>query len=165
MRISILRASIARRVYRTSDSLPSPASRARGRGVPPRLTPRPWPGNSSTKRYTHMTQVADNQTGIASPTKLLINGEWVAPAAGKYYDDPNPSTGETIARVAEGSTEDVDRAVKAARPAFEKWSAMHPADRGRLLNKLGELVRGNAQQLAAVDAIASGKPGAKSLVV
>jgi aldehyde dehydrogenase (NAD+) len=112
-----------------------------------------------------MTQVADNRTGIASPTKLLINGDWVAPASGKYYDDPNPSTGETIARVAEGSAEDVDRAVKAARGAFEKWAAMHPADRGRLLYKLGELVRENAQQLAEIDAIDAGKPVTNSLRV
>jgi aldehyde dehydrogenase (NAD+) len=112
-----------------------------------------------------MTQVTDNRTGIASPTKLLINGEWVAPASGEYYDDPNPSTGETIARVAEGSAEDVDRAVKAARAAFEKWSAMHPADRGRLLYKLGELVRENAQQLAEIDAIDAGKPVTNSLRV
>ncbi|HEY8766360.1 MAG TPA: aldehyde dehydrogenase family protein [Dehalococcoidia bacterium] len=112
-----------------------------------------------------MTQVTDNRTGIASPTKILINGEWVAPASGKYYDDPNPSTGETIARVAEGSAEDVDRAVKAARAAFEKWSAMHPADRGRLLYKLGELVRENAQHLAEIDAIDAGKPVTNSLRV
>jgi len=112
-----------------------------------------------------MTQVTDNRTGIASPTKILINGEWVAPASGKYYDDPNPSTGETIARVAEGSAEDVDRAVKAARAAFEKWSAMHPADRGRLLYKLGELVPENAQHLAEIDAIDAGKPVTNSLRV
>ena len=112
-----------------------------------------------------MAQVTDKRTGIASPTKLLINGQWVAPASGKYYDDPNPSTGETIAHVAEGSAEDVDRAVKAARAAFEKWSAMHPADRGRLLYKLGELVRENAQQLAEIDAIDAGKPVTNSLRV
>ncbi|MEO8458841.1 MAG: aldehyde dehydrogenase family protein, partial [Chloroflexota bacterium] len=112
-----------------------------------------------------MTQVADNRTGIASPTKLLINGQWVEPASGKYYDDPNPSTGDTIARVAEGSAEDVDRAVKAARGAFEKWSGMHPADRGKLLIKVAELMRRDAQKLAEIDAIDAGKPVTNSLRV
>jgi aldehyde dehydrogenase (NAD+) len=112
-----------------------------------------------------MTQVSDNRTGIASPTKLLIGGEWVTPASGKYYDDPNPSTGETVARVAEGGAEDVDRAVKAARGAFEMWSGMHPADRGRLLLKVAELMRENAQQLAEIDAIDAGKPVTNSLRV
>jgi acyl-CoA reductase-like NAD-dependent aldehyde dehydrogenase len=100
-----------------------------------------------------------------APTQLLINGEWVAPS-GKHYDDVNPTTGETVARVAEGSADDVDRAVKAARAAFEgPWSAMHPADRGRLISKLGQLVHDNAQQLAEIDAIDAGKPVTNSLRV
>jgi acyl-CoA reductase-like NAD-dependent aldehyde dehydrogenase len=65
-------------------------------------------------------KTTDVAVGITSPTKLLINGEWVEPASGKYFDDPNPSTGETIARVAEADAEDIDRAVRAARGAFEK---------------------------------------------
>jgi len=112
-----------------------------------------------------MTQVSDTRTGIASPTKLLIGGQWVAPASGKYYDDPNPSTGETIAKVADGSAEDIDRAVKAARGTFEKWSGMHPADRGKLLMKVAELMRQNAQHLAEIDAIDAGKPVTNSLRV
>jgi aldehyde dehydrogenase (NAD+) len=112
-----------------------------------------------------MTQLADIRTGIPTPTKLLINGEWVEPLSGKYYDNPNPSTGETVARVAEGSAEDVDRAVRAARDAFPKWSAMHPADRGKLVYKLGELVHENARQLAEIDAVDAGKPVTNSLRV
>jgi aldehyde dehydrogenase (NAD+) len=112
-----------------------------------------------------MTQLADIRTGTTGPTKVLINGQWVEPVSGKYYDDPNPSTGETIARVAEGSAEDVDRAVKAARAAFPKWAAMHPADRGKLVTRLGQLVHDNRQQLAEIDAIDAGKPVTNSLRV
>jgi aldehyde dehydrogenase (NAD+) len=112
-----------------------------------------------------MTQLADIQAGTTGPTKLLVNGQWVEPLSGKYYDDPNPSTGETIGRVAEGSAEDVDRAVKAARAAFPKWAAMHPADRGKLVMKLGQLVHDNRQQLAEIDAIDAGKPVTNSLRV
>ncbi len=101
------------------------------------------------------------------PTALLINGEWVEPASGKYYDGVNPTTGVPVARVAEGDAADVDRAVKAARVAFEDgpWSTMHPADRGRLVLKLGQLVQDNAQQLAEIDAVDAGKPVTNSLRV
>jgi acyl-CoA reductase-like NAD-dependent aldehyde dehydrogenase len=112
-----------------------------------------------------MTQLADIRTGVSAPTKLLINGRWVEPASGKYYDDPNPSTGETLARVAEGSAGDVDRAVKAARAAFPRWAAMHPADRGKLVYKLGQLIHDNARQLAEIDAVDAGKPVTNSLRV
>jgi aldehyde dehydrogenase (NAD+) len=112
-----------------------------------------------------MTQTTENRTGIASPTRLLINGEWVEPASGKYFEDPNPSTGETVARVAEAGAEDVDRAVRAARGAFEKWAAMHPADRGKLLYKLAQLVHDDARRLAEIDAVDAGKPVTNSLRV
>jgi aldehyde dehydrogenase (NAD+) len=112
-----------------------------------------------------MTQLKDPQTQITSPTKLLINGQWVEPLSGKYYDDPNPSTGETVAKVADGNAADVDRAVKAARDAFDKWAGMHPADRGKLLLKVAELMRRDAQQLAEIDAIDAGKPVTNSLRV
>jgi acyl-CoA reductase-like NAD-dependent aldehyde dehydrogenase len=101
-----------------------------------------------------------------TPTRLLVNGEWVEPASGKYYDAVNPTTGEPVASVADADATDVDRAVNAARAAFEgPWSAMHPADRGRLIAKLAQLVHDNAQQLAEIDAIDAGKPVTNSLRV
>lgn len=101
----------------------------------------------------------------SAPTCLLIDGEWVQPASGKHYDCVNPSTGKTVARVADGDATDVDRAVKAARSAFDDgpWSRMHPADRGRIIYALAQLVRENAQQLAEIDAIDAGKPVTNSL--
>ena len=114
-----------------------------------------------------MTQTTTGTTALKNPTKILINGQWVEPASGKYYDNVNPTTGEVIGPVAEGGAEDVDRAVKAARAAFEDgpWSTMHPADRGRLIMKFAELVRSNARQLAEIDAIDAGKPVTGSLRV
>ncbi|MEX0682751.1 MAG: aldehyde dehydrogenase family protein [Dehalococcoidia bacterium] len=113
-----------------------------------------------------MTQTTQDKTAVRGPTKFLINGQWVEPASGKHYDDVGPTTGETIARVAEGSAEDIDRAVKAARAAFEgPWSKLHPADRGRMLIKLAQLVNDSAQQLAETDAIDAGKPVTNSLRV
>ncbi len=113
-----------------------------------------------------MTQTTQDKTAVRGPTKFLINGEWVEPASGKYYDDVNPSTGETLAQVAEGGAEDVDRAVKAARAAFEgPWAKIHPGDRGRMLVKLAQLVRDNAEELAEIDALDAGKPVTSSLRV
>ena len=63
---------------------------------------------------------------ISKNRKMLINGQWVEAASGKTFPTYNPATGEVLARVAEGDREDIDRAVKAARAAFETgpWSKM-----------------------------------------
>ena len=70
---------------------------------------------------------------IGSPRQLFIDGEWVDAASGQTFDTPNPATGETLAQVAEGDAEDINRAVGAARRAFEDgpWSRMTPSDRGQ----------------------------------
>jgi len=97
---------------------------------------------------------------IVKQTKLLINGEFVHAASGKTFETPNPSTGETLAMVAEADREDVDRAVKAAREAFETgpWSKMSARERGRLIYKLTELIKENAHELAMLDTLDNGKP-------
>jgi acyl-CoA reductase-like NAD-dependent aldehyde dehydrogenase len=68
-------------------------------------------------------------------TKLLINNRWVEPAEGNYFETLNPATGKPIAKVAEGTAADIDKAVKAARTALEhpSWKKRSPGDRGRLL--------------------------------
>ena len=70
---------------------------------------------------------------VHSPHKLLIDGKWVEAASGKTFDDLDPATEEPLAEVAAGDTEDVDRAVRAARRAFEDgpWRRMTPSERGR----------------------------------
>ena len=57
---------------------------------------------------------------IGAPRQLFINGRWSNAASGQTFETPNPATGETLARVAEGEAEDIDRAVRAARAAFER---------------------------------------------
>ena len=92
-------------------------------------------------------------------TKLLIDGQWVDPVDGKSFDTLNPATGESIAKVAEGSAKDVDKAVKAARRALESgpWSKMDAADRGRLIFKLADLIEKHASELAALESLNCGK--------
>ncbi|MCK6587685.1 MAG: aldehyde dehydrogenase family protein [Polyangiaceae bacterium] len=91
---------------------------------------------------------------------MLINGEWVEAASGKTFEVLDPATGRLISHVASAEAEDVDRAVKAARKAFDggPWSAMKPTDRGKLLWKLAELVDANRDELAEIESLDNGKP-------
>ena len=79
---------------------------------------------------------------ITRRSQLLIDGKLVDAASGKTFPVYNPSTGHILAQVAEGEAEDIDRAVKAARRAFDEgpWSRTSPAERGKLLWKLADLL-------------------------
>src|SRR5499425_2374053 len=97
---------------------------------------------------------------IAAPRKLFIDGRWADAASGKTFETPNPATGETLARVAEGAAEDIDRAVRAARKAFEEgpWSRMTPSERGRIIWKIGDLILEHLDELAQLESLDNGKP-------
>lgn len=95
------------------------------------------------------------------PTKLLINGEWCDAASGKTFPTINPATEEVIAQVAEADAADVDRAVKAARRAFDEgpWTRKISAtERGRLMHRLADLIEENVQELAELETLDNGKP-------
>src|SRR5580704_7059728 len=79
---------------------------------------------------------------ISRKHKMLIGGKWVEAASGKTFPTYNPATGDILSQVAEGDREDIDRAVKAARTAFEKgpWSKCTPSERGRMIWKLADLL-------------------------
>ncbi len=91
---------------------------------------------------------------------MLIGGKWVDSVSGKTFATTNPATGETICQVAEGDKADIDLAVKAARKAFEEgpWPKLNASERGRLLNKLADLIEKNQEELAALEALDNGKP-------
>ncbi|MSR29937.1 MAG: aldehyde dehydrogenase family protein [Gemmataceae bacterium] len=92
--------------------------------------------------------------------KMWIGGKWVPSASGKTFATLNPATGQEICQVAEGDKVDVDMAVLAARKAFEEgpWKKMSAAERGRLLNKLADLMEKNLHELAALESLDNGKP-------
>ena len=94
------------------------------------------------------------------PVKMLIGGQWVEAASGKTFETMNPSTGQVLAKVAEGDSEDIDRAVAAARKAFESgvWPKLTPSQRGRLLWKLADLIEQHAEELAQLETLNNGKP-------
>jgi aldehyde dehydrogenase (NAD+) len=94
-----------------------------------------------------------------SVTKLLINNRWVPSESGKTFATINPSTGEEICQVAEADAPDVDKAVKAARAAFEgPWRKMRASERGRLLYRLADLIEANTDELARLETLDNGKP-------
>ncbi|CAA7612323.1 aldehyde dehydrogenase family protein [Magnetospirillum sp. SS-4] len=101
----------------------------------------------------------DTRDFLAKPLKLLIGGRWVDAVSGKTFPVYDPGTGRQIASVAEADAADVDRAVAAARAAFESkaWRDMKACDRERLLHRLADLIEANADQLAELESLDNGK--------
>src|ERR1700677_4892381 len=99
------------------------------------------------------------QEFTATPRKLFINGEWTDAASGKTFETPDPATGETLALIAEGEAEDIDRAVRAARAAFEgPWSRLTASERGRIIWRIGDLILEHVDELAQIETLDNGKP-------
>ncbi len=93
------------------------------------------------------------------PRKMLIGGEWVEAASGKTFETLNPATGQVHATVAEADKEDIDRAVKAARRAFETdWAKTKPSGRQALLLRLADLFEENGEELACLETLDNGMP-------
>ena len=105
---------------------------------------------------SHVTE----KTTAAKTLRLLINNEWVASESGKTFPSINPATGEEIGQVAEADAADVDKAVRAARRAFEHgpWRKTSASERGRLLYRLADLIEQNADELAQLETLDNGKP-------
>jgi phenylacetaldehyde dehydrogenase len=96
----------------------------------------------------------------------LIGGKWVPSASGKRFDVLNPADASLLTRVPDSGAEDIDRAVRAARKAFESgpWRRMTPSERGRLLWKIGDLLLEHADELAELESLDNGKPRAVARV-
>ena len=99
-------------------------------------------------------------TFLGAPRKMLIGGRWLEAASGKTFSTYNPATGEVLAQVAEGNSADVDRAVTAARKAFESgpWRTLTASERGRLIWKLADLVESHLEEFAQLESLDNGKP-------
>jgi phenylacetaldehyde dehydrogenase len=110
---------------------------------------------------THAVQLDDKVTSfVGKKQKMLINGKWVEAASGKTFPTYNPATGEVLSHVAEGDREDIDRAVKAARAAFEKgpWAKISPSERGRMMWRLADLIEKHTEEFAQLESLDNGKP-------
>ncbi|MEY3236880.1 MAG: hypothetical protein RI883_981 [Bacteroidota bacterium] len=89
---------------------------------------------------------------------MFIDGKWVKPSSGKYFNTVNPANEEVIAEIAYGNQEDVDKAVKAARKAYtEVWSIMPSAERAKYIYRIARLMQERARELAVVETLDAGK--------
>ncbi len=95
---------------------------------------------------------------IAPSYGLFIDGEFTEAADGKVFKTVSPSTEEVLSEVAEAGEADVDRAVKAARKAFEKWSALPGAERAKYLFRIARIIQERSRELAVLETLDNGKP-------
>lgn len=134
-------------------AVPSALRRADGaRGLLPGLLQRFGTAAAAEEPISPSVQVGE--------TQLLINGKFVDAASGKTFPTLDPRTGEVIARVAEGDAEDVDRAVIAARKAFDEgpWPKMTAYERSRILLRFADLIEKHNDDIAALETWDNGKP-------
>src|SRR6202167_942400 len=109
---------------------------------------------------TSVVQMDPKVSGYVGKThKMLINGKWVEAASGKTFPTYNPATGEVLSNIAEGDKEDINRAVKAARAAFETgpWSKISHSDRSRMIWKLADLLEQHLEEFAQLESLDNGK--------
>jgi aldehyde dehydrogenase (NAD+) len=108
-------------------------------------------------KYAPAPESADHIT-IREKYGLFINGEFTEPSSGKYFDTINPATEKKLASIAEANEKDVDRAVTAARNAFEKyWSRMQPKERGKYMYRVARIIQERARELAVIESLDGGK--------
>ncbi|MBL4654587.1 MAG: aldehyde dehydrogenase family protein [Bacteroidia bacterium] len=90
---------------------------------------------------------------------LFINGKFVKPSSGKYFNTINPANEKKLAEVADANEKDVDKAVKAARNAYEKvWSKISPRERGKYIYRIARLIQEKARELSVIETMDGGKP-------
>lgn len=95
---------------------------------------------------------------IAPSYGLFIDGEFAEAADGRVFKTLSPSTEEVLSEVAQAGAEDVDRAVRSARKAFEKWSALPGAERAKYLFRIARIIQERSRELAVLETLDNGKP-------
>lgn len=110
--------------------------------------------------FHHLAYWQDKALSLAIETRLFINGEYTAAAENETFETVDPVTQAPLANIARGKSVDIDRAVSAARGVFERgdWSLSSPAKRKAVLNKLADLMEANAEELALLETLDTGKP-------
>jgi len=116
------------------------------------------------RTYDYWTKKA---AGLSIRNQAFVNGRFVNSQSGKTFDNINPATAQNIGPVTECDKDDVDVAVKVARTVFEEgsWSHMHPAERGRRLMRLGELILQHQEELALLESLDMGKPVSDAMAI
>ena len=159
------------RIEAVDDFAPDAAPRARARrAVADRAADRLLDGrrhlgrtrNGDGRRMSTITQIQEQAAVEAVPTQLFIGGEWRDASGGATLGVEDPSTGETIAEVADATPEDAAAALDACVAVQEEWAAHPPRERGEILRRAFEAVTERADELALVMTLEMGKPLAES---
>src|SRR5258706_1452093 len=111
-------------------------------------------------KWDFATAPEDSKNYVIAPQhELFINGKFVAPTSGKYFESINPATEQTLTTIAAANAEDVDSAVKSARRAYEKvWSKMPGKERGKYVYRIARLLQERAREFAIIESTDGGKP-------
>ena len=110
--------------------------------------------------FMTVTLDRDVETFTRAPRQLFIDGKWADAASGKSFETPNPATGETLAHIAEGDAEDVNRrsGPHARHSSPDRGRRMTPSERGRIIWRIGDLILEHADELAQLESLDNGKP-------
>jgi aldehyde dehydrogenase (NAD+) len=110
-------------------------------------------------KWSYAPAPETSKVTIASKYDLFINGKFVPPAKGKYFATINPANEKKLADVAEASGEDVNKAVKAARTAYDKtWSKLSGQERGKYIYRIARVLQERAREFAIIESMDGGKP-------
>jgi aldehyde dehydrogenase (NAD+) len=90
--------------------------------------------------------------------ELFIGGEFVKPLSKKYFNTLNPATNQSIAKIADANDKDIDKAVKAARKAFNSWSKLDPKERGKFIFRIARMIQERSKEFAVIESMDGGKP-------
>jgi aldehyde dehydrogenase (NAD+) len=117
------------------------------------------PGRRTNHGASTTISISRHPYADGGAKQMLIDGQWVDAASGKTFETRNPATGELLATVAEGNKAEIDKAVAAARRAFEgPWSKFTPYERQNLLLKFADLVEQHFDELSTLDTLDMGAP-------
>ncbi|HZT11287.1 MAG TPA: aldehyde dehydrogenase family protein [Candidatus Baltobacteraceae bacterium] len=112
-----------------------------------------------TSVFNYAPSLETTAPRIAARYELFVDGKWSAPAEGKYFETVNPATEERLSEVASAGAADVDRAVRAARRAYEKyWRKLRPADRAKYVYRIARAITERSRELAVLETLDGGKP-------
>jgi phenylacetaldehyde dehydrogenase len=122
---------------------------------------------TASRSWSQLAYSAASVRTLARKPALFINNQWVNSTHGETLAVEDPSSGKEICRIVDASDADVDRAVAAARVAFDdgRWSNLPPNKRERIINKLADLIESHAAEFAELEAIDNGKPVGMASVV
>src|SRR5580658_2491703 len=108
--------------------------------------------------YHEAIEKVSKQVLIRERYDNFIGGKWVAPAEGRYFDNPSPVTGKKLCSVPRSSAADIELALDAAHKAKDAWGKTPPAERAKILNKIADRMETKAELLALVETLDNGKP-------